>query len=34
MADELKKILQKQVVNPTDLLTILNYFDESNILFD
>ncbi|CAD8165352.1 unnamed protein product [Paramecium pentaurelia] len=34
MMEELKKILVKQIVNPTDLLAILNYFDDCNILFD
>ncbi|CAK81164.1 unnamed protein product (macronuclear) [Paramecium tetraurelia] len=34
MMEELKKILAKQIVNPTDLLPILNYFDDCNILFD
>lgn len=34
MSDELNIILAKQIVHPTDLLLILNYFDECNILFD
>ncbi|CAD8121305.1 unnamed protein product [Paramecium sonneborni] len=34
LVEELKKILSKQVVNSADLITILNYFDESDILFD
>ncbi|CAD8121983.1 unnamed protein product [Paramecium sonneborni] len=34
LAEELKKILSKQIVNSADLLAILNYFDDSNILFD
>ncbi|CAD8112854.1 unnamed protein product [Paramecium primaurelia] len=34
MMEELKRILAKQIVNPSDLLTTLNYFDDCNILFD
>ncbi|CAK91625.1 unnamed protein product (macronuclear) [Paramecium tetraurelia] len=34
MIEELKRILTKQVVGPTDLLSLLNYFDSCNILFD
>ncbi|CAD8190687.1 unnamed protein product [Paramecium octaurelia] len=34
MMEELKSILNKQAVGPNDLLSLLNYFDSCNILFD